>query len=72
METYKQRVIEEHKQLKERAEKLGLFLNQYAMDEHSIEPNCPIELLQSQWHTMGTYLKILEVRAAFEGIELND
>ena len=70
MHDYQKRMIEEYKQLKERAEKLGVLLGKAAIDELDFELSCPIELLQAQWHAMGAYLKILEERAKFEGIDL--
>lgn len=72
MELYKQRILEEYKELKERTEKLGGVLTRAAYDELDFELTCPVELLQSQWHAMRAYLKILEVRAVIEGIKLND
>ncbi|MEF8676943.1 hypothetical protein NME32_00990 [Streptococcus pyogenes] len=48
MEIYKQRMIEEYKQLKKRAEKLSIVLNRYYLDELDFELSCPIELLQTQ------------------------
>ncbi|HGD2370768.1 TPA: hypothetical protein ACI3NV_000202 [Streptococcus pyogenes] len=72
MEIYKQRMIEEYKQLKKRAEKLSIVLNRYYLDELDFELSCLIELLQTQWHIMGAYLKILEQRFLVEGIYFND
>ncbi|HEQ0506602.1 TPA: hypothetical protein VDZ42_000241 [Streptococcus pyogenes] len=72
MEIYKQRMIEEYKQLKKSAEKLSIVLNRYYLDELDFELSCPIELLQTQWHIMGAYLKILEQRFLVEGIYFND
>lgn len=72
MEAYKHRLIEEYKQLKNRTEKLGVLLSKAATDELEFELTCPLELLQSQWHAMGAYLKILEVRIEIEGIKLDD
>lgn len=70
MEDYKQRMVDEYKELKERVKKLGDMLLDYAHGELDFEPNCPIKLLETQWHIMHTYLFILEQRAEIEGIEL--
>ncbi|HIB3450522.1 TPA: crAss001_48 related protein [Streptococcus pyogenes] len=48
------------------------MLNRYYLDELDFELSCPIELLQTQWHIMGAYLKILEQRFLVEGIYFND
>ena len=69
MKDYKQRMIDEYKQLKERTNKLGLMIGNYRCGTLDFEPNCPIELLETQHYTMCAYLKILEQRAAVEGIE---
>lgn len=70
MSDYKQRMIDEYKQLKERANKLGLMISSYHAGTLDFRPTCPIELLESQYYTMYAYLKILEQRAEFESIEL--
>lgn len=70
MENYKQRMVSEYKELKERAEKLGNMLLDYEYGELDFEPACPIKLLETQWHTMRTYLYILEQRAEIENIDL--
>ena len=70
MEDYKQRMVSEYKELKERAEKLGNMLLDYEYGELDFEPACPIKLLETQWHTMNAYIAILEQRAEIEGIEL--
>lgn len=72
MHDYQKRMIEEYKQLKERAEKLGVLLGKAAIDELDFKLSCPIELLQAQRHAMAAYLKILEERAKFERIDLYD
>ncbi|OHX28341.1 hypothetical protein Javan273_0032 [Streptococcus phage Javan273] len=72
METYKQRMVEEYFQLKERANKLGIMIGNYHGGTLDFEPTCPIELLETQYHTMCAYLKILEQRAEIEGIDLDD
>ena len=69
MKDYKQRMIDEYKQLKERTNKLGLMIGKYHGGTLDFEPNCPIELLETQYYTMCAYLKILEQHAEVEGVE---
>lgn len=68
MGDYKRRIIDEYKELKERANKLGTMISHYYAGTLDFKPTCPIELLET--HTMYAYLKILEQRAEIEGIEL--
>ncbi|QBX24856.1 hypothetical protein SAMN05216392_0358 [Streptococcus equinus] len=70
MEAYKQRMINEYNELKERQMKLGDMLLAYSKNELDFEPTCPITLLETQWCTMTTYRNILKLRAEIEGIEL--
>ncbi|MCR5493064.1 MAG: hypothetical protein K6F12_05295 [Streptococcus sp.] len=71
MEAYKERMVNEYNELKERYTKLGDLLFAYMDDELDFEPNCPIDLLEKQWCTMSKYLYILEQRAEIENIDLN-
>ena len=81
-ENYKDRFIAEYWQTKIRYEKLKHFNNQIeaAMIQKSDsiipveEPkhDCPLHLLQEQQAAMGKYLKMLELRAVIEKIELNE
>ncbi|KFN87440.1 hypothetical protein H702_07210 [Streptococcus equinus JB1] len=70
MEAYKQRFINEYKELKERTEKLGSILLKYSKGDLEFEPTCPVKLLQDQYAIMGDYLHVLEIRAVYEGVEL--
>lgn len=72
MEAYKQRMVNKYNELKERTEKLGSMLLKYSKGDLEFEPTCPIELLQDQYIIMGDYLHVLEKRAVFEGVPLND
>lgn len=76
---YKERFIAEYHQLKERAKRLKAFnrkieaakltsdsLKVYPMPEH----DCPDDLLLRQQMVMEEYLRILEVRALVEGVDL--
>lgn len=76
---YKERFIAEYQQTKIRYEKLKAFNNKIEAAQvteglkHSVdEPthDCPAYLLREQQRIMGEYLRILEVRAVIEGIEL--
>ncbi|HHA7471571.1 TPA: hypothetical protein ACOQAR_001357 [Streptococcus pneumoniae] len=69
MSDYKQRMIEEYKQLKERINKLSLMISNYYVGTLDFKLKCPIELLETQHYTMCAYLKILEQRAEIENIE---
>lgn len=77
--SYKERMIAEYVQLKQRWEKLKAFNTKIeaaeltkGMDNGVDEPlhDCPEELLRRQQNVMGEYLHILEVRAVIEGIDL--
>lgn len=70
MEPWKERMINEYKELKDRYEKLHKMLVKYDAGKLEFEPTCPIELLREQAATMGKYLYILEERAVIEGVEL--
>ena len=85
MEDWKKRLVEEYTQLHERYEKLRAFNNKREV-EHvlSVESDFPsqedriarkkecyrADLLERQQHTMGEYLRLLELRAELEGIDL--
>lgn len=70
MEAYKERMVKEYFELKERTEKLGRLLDKHLYGELGFELNCPVALLESQYYTMQAYLSILVQRAEIEGIEL--
>ena len=69
-EDYKERFKAEYYQTKIRYDKLHKMLVKYEAKTLEFEPTCPIEILQDQAYYMGKYLKILEVRAEIENIEL--
>ena len=79
---YKKRFIAEYWQTKIRYEKLKAFNNKIEaamiLKSDSIIPveepkhYCPLHLLQEQQAAMGKYLKMLELRAVIEKIELNE
>ena len=71
MTDYKQRFIEEYKQLDERVQKLMRTLDRYHAGTLGFTPDCPIELLSKQLLTMIDYKNILEERARVEHITLD-
>lgn len=71
MEAYKQRMVNEYNELKERTNKLGNMLERWGNGELDFEPSCSFELLESQFHIMKAYLSILKQRAEIEGVPLD-
>lgn len=81
-ENYKERFLAEYWQTKIRYEKLKHFNNQIEaamilgadsmMPVEEPEHDCPLHLLQEQQAAMGKYLKMLELRAVIEKIDLNE
>lgn len=69
-ENYKERFKAEYLQTKIRYEKLHKMIIKYEANTLMFIPNCSIELLKEQKMYMGNYLRMLEIRAEIEGIEL--
>ena len=69
-EKYKDRFKAEYYQTKVRYEKLHKMLIKYEAGTLNFELGCPPEILEKQACFMGNYLKILEIRAEIEKIEL--
>ena len=67
-ENWQDRLVAEYNFVKERQMKLGMVLEAYMDGSMEFELNCPAELLFAQYHSMSSYLAILELRAAIEGI----
>lgn len=67
---YKDRFVEEYKNLKDKYDKLHKMLIKYEAGTLEFEPDCSLELLSRQAKCMGEYLKVLEIRAEIEKIEL--
>lgn len=67
---YKERFKAEYLQTKIRYNKLYKMLIKYEAKTLEFEPNCSLELLKEQKLHMGNYLRILEIRAEIENIEL--
>ncbi|KGR72884.1 crAss001_48 related protein [Streptococcus phocae subsp. salmonis] len=70
MKAYQKRFIEEYNQLTERLSKLDAMLDKHAKGTLSFEPDSPIKLFHEQRRVMAQYVDILELRAKFEGIDL--
>ncbi len=69
-EKYKDRFKAEYYQTKVRYDKLHKMLIKYEAGTLNFELSCPPEILEKQACFMGNYLKILEIRAEIEKIEL--
>ena len=67
---WKERVVQEYKELKERYNKLYKMLIKYEAGTLDFTPNCSLELLKEQKMYMGEYLRILEIRSEIEDIDL--
>ena len=67
---WKERVVQEYKELKERYNKLHKMLIKYEAGTLDFTPNCSLELFKEQKRYMGEYLRILEIRAEIEDIDL--
>ena len=67
---WKERVVQEYKELKERYNKLHRMLIKYEAGTLDFTPNCSLELLKEQKMYMGEYLRILEIRSEIENIDL--
>lgn len=68
---YKERFKAEYLQTKIRYEKLHKIVIKYEAGTLEFEPSCSLEILKEQKSYMGNYLRMLEIRAEIEKIELN-
>lgn len=71
MEGYKERLVKEYGELRERYERLHLMLVKYDANTLEFEPSCPMELLREQADVMSRYMYILEIRAQIEKVDLD-
>ena len=71
-EDYKERFKAEYYQTKIRYNKLHKTVVQYEAGTLPFTPKCSLELLKAQKAAMGQYLYTLEVRAAIEGIDIDE
>lgn len=69
-EDYKERFKSEYLQTKIRYDKLHKMIIKYEAGTLDFEPSCNLSLLTQQANYMGNYLRILEIRAEIEKIEL--
>lgn len=69
---YKERFKAEYLQTKIRYDKLHQMCIKYEANTLNFEPKSSLELLKEQKSYMGNYLRILEVRAEIEQIDLSD
>ena len=67
---WKERFVQEYKELEERYNKLHRMLIKYEAGTLDFTPNCSLELLKEQKMYMGEYLRILEIRSEIENIDL--
>ena len=67
---WKERFVQEYKELKERYNKLHRMLIKYEAGTLDFTPNCSLELLKEQEMYMGEYLRVLEIRSEIENIDL--
>ena len=69
---YKTRMVTEYSELKEKYNKLHRMIIKYEAKTLDFEPTCPIELLKEQANYMGNYLRVLEIRAEIENVDLEN
>lgn len=69
-EDYKERFKAEYYQTKIRYEKLHDMTIKYEAGTLDFTPTCSLEILKEQKSCMGNYLRILEIRAEIEKINL--
>ena len=69
-EDYKERFKAEYYQTKIRYEKLHDMTIKYEAGTLDFTPTCSLEILKEQKSYMGNYLRILEIRAEIEKINL--
>ena len=67
---WKERVVQEYKELKERYNKLHRMIIKYEAGTLDFTPNCSLGLLKEQEMYMGEYLRVLEIRSEIEDIDL--
>lgn len=69
---YKERFKAEYYQLKIRFTKLQDMLNKYDNGTLGFTPNCSINRLKYQLLIMHDYLKVLQARALWEDVDLEE
>ena len=68
---HENRFLAEYRQTKIRYEKLHRTIVKLLAGTADFTPKCSVELLEEQAAAMGRYLKIMEIRAEKEGIDVN-
>ena len=69
---YKERFKAEYLQTKIRYDKLHAMTIKYEAGTLEFEPSCSLAVLKEQKTYMGNYLRMLEIRAEIEGIDLEE
>lgn len=69
-EDYKKRFLAEYWQTKNRYDALHRMTIRYEAGTLNFTPTCTLELLKEQKSHMGNYLRVLEIRAEIEKIDL--
>lgn len=72
MDAWKERFVDEYKELDERCHKLAVMLTKMRNGTLEFTPNCSYDLLHEQLVYMQAYREVLQRRAEIEGIKVND
>lgn len=68
--SYKERMGQEYRELRSRHAKLHNMLVKLDAGTLEFTPNCPPDVLKEQEDVMSQYLRILEIRAEIEDVDL--
>ncbi len=68
---YKERFLAEYFQVKIRYDKLKAMVEKWDKGELNFTPTCPRTIYDTQLQAMENYLKVLELRAKIENVDLN-
>ncbi|MBR1694137.1 MAG: hypothetical protein IJ709_01870 [Selenomonas sp.] len=68
---YKKRFLAQYRQLAIRVKELQRMLDKYTAGKLDFKPTCPPYLLYKQYVHMADYLDDLNMRAAYEGIDVH-
>jgi hypothetical protein len=71
-EHHENRFLAEYRQTKIRYEKLHRMLIKKNAGTLDFKPKCPLWVLEAQASAMEQYLKMMEIRAEMEGIDVGD
>lgn len=71
-EHWENRFLAEYRQTKIRHERLHRMIVKYHAETLDFKPKCDLGLLEEQESAMDHYLKILEIRAEIEGIDISE